>query len=192
MSIRPRRTATDSRDRMLAAARRLLVEQGPAALTLAEVAADMGVRHTNVLHHFGSAAGLRAALIQLIVEEAGGAAEEAIRQLRAGRAPIAGIVEALFDAFASQGLARLLAWATLADGTDALERLNAEVATRIGRIALDGPPGSRDRLARAAQLLIGQAFAEALLGEGLSRALGREEGSMRTDLVHMLQELRRS
>lgn len=192
MSTRPRRTATDSRDRMLAAARRLLIERGPAALTLAEVAAETGVRHTNVLHHFGSAAGLRTALIQLITEESGAAVEEAVRRLRAGEAPIAEIVDTLFDAFGAKGIARLLAWATLADERDALARLNAVVVDRMGSIASDGPPGSRDRLARAAQLLIGQAFADALIGEGLSGALGRERQAMRRDLVQTLESWRRA
>ncbi|NWN33711.1 helix-turn-helix transcriptional regulator, partial [Klebsiella michiganensis] len=44
------------------AARALLLEAGPQAVTLKAVAARIGRTHANLLHHFGSAAGLQKAL----------------------------------------------------------------------------------------------------------------------------------
>ena len=46
----------------LEAARALLVEAGPQAVTLKAVAGRIGRTHANLLHHFGSAAGLQKAL----------------------------------------------------------------------------------------------------------------------------------
>jgi AcrR family transcriptional regulator len=57
MSItRERLSHEESRSAALEAARRLLIEQGPQAVTLKAVAAEIGKTHANLLHHFGSAA----------------------------------------------------------------------------------------------------------------------------------------
>src|ERR1044072_9620289 len=61
MSIpRERLSPEESRAAALAAARTLLIEQGPQAVTLKAVAAAIGKTHATLLHHFGSAAGLHA------------------------------------------------------------------------------------------------------------------------------------
>src|SRR3546814_16661435 len=57
-------TPQESRDAALEAARALLLESGPQAVTLKAVAARIGRTHANLLHHFGSAAGLQKALIE--------------------------------------------------------------------------------------------------------------------------------
>ncbi len=51
---RRRRTAEVARAAILDAAERRLVTSGPAGIRLQEVAADVGVSHPTVLHHFGS------------------------------------------------------------------------------------------------------------------------------------------
>jgi AcrR family transcriptional regulator len=67
MSIRRERLKPEeSRAAALEAARRLLIDHGPHAVTLKAVAAEIGKTHANLLHHFGSAAGLQAALAGLI------------------------------------------------------------------------------------------------------------------------------
>jgi AcrR family transcriptional regulator len=48
----------------LEAARALLIEQGPQAVTLKAVAARIGRTHANLLHHFGSPPGLQKALAE--------------------------------------------------------------------------------------------------------------------------------
>ena len=65
MSIARRRLSPEeSRFAALDAARELLIEAGPQAVTLKAVAARIGRTHANLLHHFGSAAGLQRALIE--------------------------------------------------------------------------------------------------------------------------------
>ena len=59
-----RLTQFESRSAALRAARDLLVEDGPQAVTLKAVAARIGRTHANLLHHFGSAAGLQRALAE--------------------------------------------------------------------------------------------------------------------------------
>ena len=67
MSIaRERLSQEESRSAALAAARRLLIAQGPQAVTLKAVAAEIGKTHANLLHHFGSLRKLRAATIEEI------------------------------------------------------------------------------------------------------------------------------
>src|SRR5258708_39165376 len=63
---RKRRTAEEARVAILDAAERRLVASGPAAIRLQEVAADVGVSHPTVLHHFGS----REALVEAVVARA--------------------------------------------------------------------------------------------------------------------------
>jgi AcrR family transcriptional regulator len=55
---RKRLNSEESRSAALEAARELLLEEGPQAVTLKAVAAKVGRTHANLLHHFGSAAGL--------------------------------------------------------------------------------------------------------------------------------------
>ena len=59
MSIRKRLPPEESRRAAMEAARALLIESGPPSVTLKAVAARIGRTHANLLHHFGSAAGLQ-------------------------------------------------------------------------------------------------------------------------------------
>src|SRR4051812_32579591 len=65
---RRRRDAEDARAAILDAAERRLVLAGPAGIRLQEVAADVGVSHPTVLHHFGSREALVAAVIHRALE----------------------------------------------------------------------------------------------------------------------------
>src|SRR5215831_14688798 len=64
---RQRRQPEEVRVAALEAARRLLLTQGPDAITLKAVARDLGMTHTNLIHHFGSAAELQSALMREMV-----------------------------------------------------------------------------------------------------------------------------
>ena len=59
---RSRLSPDESRLIALEAARDLLLEAGPQAVTLKAVGNRIGRTHANLLHHFGSAAGLQKAL----------------------------------------------------------------------------------------------------------------------------------
>ena len=59
---RVRRTPQDARRLILDAAEASMVSKGPAGIRLQDVARAAGASHSNVLHHFGSRAGLIEAL----------------------------------------------------------------------------------------------------------------------------------
>ncbi|HEX8470861.1 MAG TPA: TetR/AcrR family transcriptional regulator, partial [Brevundimonas sp.] len=64
-----RRRGAVAREEALDAARDLLLSGGPAAVTLKAVGERMGVGHANLIHHFGSAAGLQGALMDRMVRD---------------------------------------------------------------------------------------------------------------------------
>jgi AcrR family transcriptional regulator len=84
MNTRKRLTPEESRSTALAAARALLIETGPQAVTLKAVAARIGRTHANLLHHFGSASGLQKALAEHLARSVCETIIDAVRASRAG------------------------------------------------------------------------------------------------------------
>src|SRR5438552_5193453 len=104
MSITGKRLSPEaSRSAAIKAARQLLLEQGPQAVTLKAVAAKVGRTHANLLHHFGSAAGLQAELARSIADRVTGSIAEAVGRARAGEAEAREVVDGTFDAFDREG-----------------------------------------------------------------------------------------
>src|SRR5690349_12617608 len=100
MSLAKRRLSPEaSRSAALEAARELLIEAGPQAVTLKAVAARMGRTHANLLHHFGSAAGLQKALSETMAERITRRIGEAVLKVRAGQGSRRDVVDLTFDAF---------------------------------------------------------------------------------------------
>jgi len=116
---RPPRDAVDTRTALLAAAERRLVRDGPSALRLQDVAADVGVSHPALLHHFGSREGLVRAVIQRAI---GSLQDDLVRALSSGETPATGadLLERVFATLADEGHARLMAWLALS-GYDPLD-----------------------------------------------------------------------
>jgi AcrR family transcriptional regulator len=82
VSIRRKRLSPEeSRSAAIAAARRLLLANGPQAVTLKAVAAEVGRTHANLLHHFGSAAGLQGELARAIAESVTSSIAETVEPL---------------------------------------------------------------------------------------------------------------
>ena len=72
-ATRRRRSAAETRDAILEAAERRLVDGGPEAIRLQEIAADAGISHPAILHHFGSREGLVEAMVAARNRKASGA-----------------------------------------------------------------------------------------------------------------------
>src|SRR5215212_3465364 len=114
MNAPRRRLSPDaSRAAAIAAARDLLLEAGPQAVTLKAVADRIGRTHANLLHHFGSAAGLQAELARSIADRVTGRIAEAVGRARAGQADAREVVDRTFDAFDREGAGALAAWMIL-------------------------------------------------------------------------------
>lgn len=136
---RVRRTAGDARAAILDAAEQRLREVGPAGIRLSDVAADVGVSHPTVLHHFGS----REALVESVIERRVGSLERDLlteMAIRAGTEedPIGSMLECVARTLGEGGHARVVAWLSLAGhavrkedgaGFDSIARATHELRT---------------------------------------------------------------
>jgi AcrR family transcriptional regulator len=170
MSIaRVRLTPEESRFQALEAARRLLIEQGPQAVTLKAVSAEIGKTHANLLHHFGSAAGLQSELARHIGERVTAGIAEAVVRARTGEADPREIVDRTFDAFDKEGAGALAAWMILSGNRDALNPILQSIHDLVDQLG----QGHEDRPVHEITLsLVLAALGDSLLGESMAKALG--------------------
>jgi AcrR family transcriptional regulator len=117
---RVRRTAEEAKVVILDAAEKRLREHGPGGIKLQELAADVGVSHPAILHHFGSRDGLVEAVVRRALEVLRSKLLEEFRQQMSREVNIASILDAVFGIIAESGNARLIAWLIL-DGTNPQE-----------------------------------------------------------------------
>lgn len=170
MSLAKRRLSPEaSRSAALEAARDLLVEAGPQAVTLKAVAARMGRTHANLLHHFGSAAGLQKALAETMAERITRQIGEAVLKVRAGESPPRSVVDMTFDAF-EQGGGALASWAILSGNDDALDPILQAIHRLMDQLS-DGTTHDDDMRRDTLDLVL-SALGDALLGEAMASALG--------------------
>lgn len=107
---RRRLSADEARARIMQAAERKLAEVGPEGLRLTELAAELGISHPAILHHFGS----REELVAAVVTSATGRLNQRLSQAIASRAHgRAAILDMVADFYAAEGHARLIAWLVL-------------------------------------------------------------------------------
>jgi AcrR family transcriptional regulator len=170
MSIsRPRLSQEQSRSAALEAARTLLIEAGPQAVTLKAVAARIGRTHANLLHHFGSAGGLQAELARFIGGRVTAGIAEAVQRARQGEADPREIVDRTFDAFDREGGGALAAWMILSGNRDALDPILESIHTLVDQLGR----GHEDRPVHEMTLwLVLAALGDSLLGGPMAEALG--------------------
>lgn len=166
--VRERLTPVESRAAALEAARALLLEAGPQAVTLKAVAARIGKTHANLLHHFGSAAGLQAELARHIGERVTAGIAEAVALARAGEADPRAVVDRTFDAFGREGGGALAAWMIISGNRDALNPILTSIHQLVHRLG----EGHEDRPVHETTLwLVLAALGDSLLGEAMADAL---------------------
>jgi AcrR family transcriptional regulator len=113
MQTRRRRKPEEARAEILDAAEARLAAAGPAALRLQEIAADVGISHPAVLHHFGN----REALVHAVVDRAMQRLEQDLVHAFAGAAagmpgPEA-LLDRVYETLFDRGHARTMAWLLL-------------------------------------------------------------------------------
>lgn len=167
---RRRWSPEESRAAALDAARALLVEEGPQAVTLKAVAARIGRTHANLLHHFGSAAGLQKALIVSMGAHVVGSLRGAVARSLAAEDP-AEVVDLVFDAFDRNGGGALASWMILTGNQDALDPLLTAIRDLVTELDAEQARDERP-LADETLHLVLMALGDALLGAPLARALG--------------------
>jgi TetR/AcrR family transcriptional regulator, repressor for neighboring sulfatase len=173
-----RRDVAQTRAAILDAAERRLIAGGPDAIRLEKIAADVGVSHPAILHHFKSREGLVEAMVlnglarfQAQVLEGWPSAKEP---------DIEGTFQRFYEIASRRGVARMLAGLILMGrDSDALrpdvlrpaaERLHAG---RVRRAQLDGTPMPEleDSMFIATFLMI-IVLGDSLFGTSTRRALG--------------------
>ncbi|HEY0324805.1 MAG TPA: helix-turn-helix domain-containing protein [Allosphingosinicella sp.] len=170
MSIaRERLTPAESRATALEAARRLLIEQGPQAVTLKAVAAEIGKTHANLLHHFGSAAGLQAELVRTMAEQVTRAIAETVERARHGEADPREIVDRTFDAFGKEGAGALAAWMILSGNRDALNPILESIRALVNQLTVSH---EEHHVPESTLWLVLAALGDSLLGGSIAEALG--------------------
>lgn len=186
--LRKRLTPGESRLAALEAARVLLIEAGPQAVTLKAVAARIGRTHANLLHHFGSAAGLQRDLAAHLAQTVCATIAEAVRASRAGLGSPREVVDLAFDAFDKEGAGALASWMILTGNEDALTPIVETIHALVDEIAADeaNHRGSmavhEDTLA-----LVLMAMGDALIGKALARSLGLSDTAARDRAQAMLE-----
>jgi len=184
MSIRKRLSQEESRTVALEAARALLIELGPQAVTLKAVASRIGRTHANLLHHFGSAAGLQKALARHLAVTICATIEEAVIASRAGMGSPREIVDLTFDAFDKEGGGALATWMLMNGNEDALDPLVEAVHDLVDDLG-DHESGMMHDTTHALCLM---ALGDALMGGALAASLGLPRTSARDTAEKMLTD----
>ncbi len=187
MSIAARRLSPEaSRTAALEAARALLIEAGPQAVTLKAVGTRIGRTHANLLHHFGSAAGLQKALAASMAEQVCATIATAVRAHRQGEGSARGIVDLVFDAFDRDGAGALASWMMVSGNEDALDPIIQAVHDLVDELGPDGQDEAAMR--RDTLLLILMALGDSLLGAPMAQALNLEREAARDMATRLMDE----
>lgn len=187
-SQRRRLSPEESRLAALEAARVLLIEAGPQAVTLKAVAARIGRTHANLLHHFGSAAGLQRELAAHLAQTVCTTIAEAVRASRAGLGSPREVVDLAFDAFDKEGAGALASWMILTGNEDALTPIVETIHALVDEIAAD-EANHRGTMAvhEDTLALVLMAMGDALIGKALARSLGLSDTAARDRAQAMLE-----
>lgn len=159
----------ESRAVALEAARLILIEAGPQAVTLKAVAGRVDRTHANLLHHFGSAAGLQKALAAYLAETVCATIGKKMTESPPGERNVREIVDLTFDAFNSGGAGALATWMAATGNDDALDPIVDAIHRLIDGMA---PDAHEKRLMHEDTLaLVLMALGDAQLGGPMAEAL---------------------
>jgi len=180
---RRRRSAAETRNAILEAAERRLLAGGPEAIRLQEIAADAGISHPAILHHFGSREGLVEAMV---IRGITNLQAQFLEGWPSAKEPdIEGVFERFFEVASHRGIARMLAWLILSGKSNrtmtpnvfkpAAERMHA------GRVRLAQNQGRRspelEETLFAATFLFVLVLGDSLFGPSVRRAVGLGSGA---------------
>jgi AcrR family transcriptional regulator len=139
--------------------------------------------HANVLHHFGSAAGLQSALMGSMIQDLTGALDNVVDLLETDDAAPRTIADHVFDAFDKGGAGPLAAWIVLSGDVGRLEPIREAVGALVTAIVGQSKDAAARERVRAAVLMVAvSAFGDAVIGPYLRDMLGQKDDAMR-DLV---------
>jgi len=181
--LRRRRLPSEVRSAALAEARRLLIARGPDAVTLKAVADALGMTHSNLLHHFGSAAELQSALMSAMVRDLNEALLDAVGHIEESPRGPRELVDRVFDAFDKGGAGRLAAWISLTNNVEHVGPIRDAILDLLAGIEKTGAvdmSDARERVSSVVLFISLLAFGDSVIGQqlaailGLKRKAGRE------------------
>ncbi len=173
----PKRLSPEaSRLAALEAARELLIEAGPQAVTLKSVANRIGRTHANLLHHFGSASGLQRDLAEYLTKGICVKIGTAVTRTQSGEMTPRELADLIFDSFDKEGAGALASWMLLSGNEDALNPVVEAIHNLVDEIAENEHDTAP--LHRLTLELVLLSLGDALMGGPLSASLGlpREAG----------------
>ena len=182
---RKRLNPEESRSIALEAACRLLLEQGPQAVTLKAVAAEIGRTHANLLHHFGSAAGLQSELARSLARNVTHRIAQTVERARHHETDPREIVDQTFDAFGPGGAGALAAWMILSGNRDALTPILEAIHELVAELSAGH---DEHRVAQTTQWLVLMALGDALLGEPIAETLGLARDTARQGAAERIRK----
>ncbi|MBB6425049.1 TetR/AcrR family transcriptional regulator [Sphingopyxis sp. JAI128] len=184
---RRKRSGDEVREEALVAARQLLLDGGPAAVTLANVGQEIGMSHANVLHHFGSAAGLQSALMGSMVRDLTTALDNVVGLLKTDAAAPRTVADRVFDAFDKGGAGPLAAWIILSGDVEHLEPVREAVRALVDAIVGQSTDaGAPDRVRAAVLMMAVTAFGDAVIGPPVRDMLDQRDDAMRDLIARIL------
>ncbi|WP_019051493.1 TetR/AcrR family transcriptional regulator [Sphingobium xenophagum] len=155
------------------AARVLLIEAGPQAVTLKAVAARIGRTHANLLHHFGSAAGLQKALAAHLGETITATIGKAVDAMRRGEVAPRLIVDMTFDAFDAGGAGALASWMLASGNEDALDPVVEAIHRLVDKLVATAlTPDLGDVIRDNTLMLVLLALGDSQMGGPMAASLG--------------------
>lgn len=193
---RVRRTAEEARRLILDAAEERLAQGGPEALRLQDIAADVGISHPAILHHFESRDGLVIALTLRTLNNLRENLLSILDTVDLTDPDASQIIDKVFEVLSDRGLARLLAWVVLSgriaeDETVQVPGVDEHLIRGIvdliqslrERASKDHglPPGSREDTAYIVILAATAAFGDAVFGNPIldSMDMGENKKAVR-------------
>lgn len=193
-SRRRRRQPEELREEALAAAREILVAEGPGAITLQGVAAALGMTHGSITHNFGTAANLQAAVADSLVEELLFEVCTGTSLLRTGAIDEEALVDRVFEVFERTGVGRLIGWLAghssplLAPLFERFARLPAE----LSKHETDHAAFAETDLPAIIEGIVMPALSASLIGADLLKALNLPESFTRDRVGRYLADERSS
>lgn len=178
--------AKQSKTAAIDAAHALLLSEGAAAVTLQAIAKRMGRTHANLLHHFGSAAGLQRALAERIADRVGESIRAAIASRRRGEASPRDVVDAIFDAFEKERAGELIGWIALTRQREALAPLGETIRGILADFRAHDDPRPMDRITHGLTLI---ALGDSLIGGELALATGLDRKAVREEAANIVAAL---
>jgi AcrR family transcriptional regulator len=166
---RVRRSPEQARRLILETAQALIARTGPEGLRLQDIAAEAGISHSLILHHFRNRAGLVRALTQQTTAEL---KDRLLAVMAQPESSPEELLDRVFDAFAG-GLAQRLAWLAVMDPDGEAEEpatMRHEIADALHQRRLAAAPGraiTREDTQWLVHLVAVVAFGEALYGARL-------------------------